>query len=494
MQRKILFGLLLTCFLTSLELCGQSYTSYNPSKSKAAIGKLDSSKMSINVDQYDFGNFIYKLNIDSVYERITLELREKTKNGKKWKDFGQILQYGLTQERTLWKQARNYASESYVVSEKSFVIKNDKTSSKNDIKTGKTTWIAKGNVFYLNDSTNYALAIRQNKNELVALNATNGKDVWKKKISLEFGIRDIQIVENSLFIIADKLYIYNIQTGQVKAHPVDNYKRGFSGQYNKSSGLLQKDNKIIYAVSDQIESLNWNGTKNWKIKYDQNTGSSSSLEIRGDTLYHINLGYVLAGGYGGRKNFGQPFIAAYDINTGTQFYNVNISGLEWINTYSIDEDYFYLTNNYTIVIINKKTGRAERTGTIPLSKGERFLYLTDEKVYIKEDDFIDLNKVYGDLFYMVSSMGKIYGINSKMKVQRILDLGKDVHLSIYQSPEGFTYVSDFKSINVLDSSGKSVASFNTEFIVEVNDRLFCKKGSKLQIVEAKQIDKILMKQ
>jgi outer membrane protein assembly factor BamB len=216
---------------------------------------------------------------------------------------------------------------------------------------GKQAWKkTDANIKYIDERTGIVLT-----DYIRALDINSGKIRWQKYLPLKYNWEDIVRADDSCVIIAaGGLYKINLQTGKgwssseittrdefeipaaIGLVPAIEYfpKQTVQEISNRprcrrtvSSGIVTEGNLIYLATNRRIMALDREtGNLSWQAALPADHSSMSSLYISGDDLLLVNEGQI-AGRTGIVKKHGQPYLSAFNKETGTQQY-IRETGIE----------------------------------------------------------------------------------------------------------------------------------------------------------------------
>lgn len=173
----------------------------------------------IKSNEYTFTERIQDFQIDTVNRIITFQLRGLSNNGKWLDNNGEIIRYDIESKSVLWSQWIAYQMESieqyggvtlYTKAGKTFCLDN---------RTGQQIWRVKNSIIFANPIKNIGIGykiqiLKNNDNILEGIDLTNGKPIWQRDISREYGWNKVAYLNDSTLLIgAAGLHTLNIFNG-----------------------------------------------------------------------------------------------------------------------------------------------------------------------------------------------------------------------------------------------------------------------------------------
>lgn len=153
-----------------------------------------------------------------------------------------------------------------------------------------------------------------------------------------------------------------------------------------TSQVVKHDGKNYYADRDGVKCFDDDMNAIWKTNVPNNRASKSYITVRNNKLFVFNYGFGMRGGYK-KQHTGRPFIAAFDINDGSQLKYEEMEGRKMMMT-SIEErkdDICVLYENaISSVSLNDMAVKTVFCDTTIVGSFKRFL--SNDDFYVKTDD------------------------------------------------------------------------------------------------------------
>ena len=325
------------------------------------IGRIIETQEEIIAKQYMFPERIYHSYVDTIAKTITVQLR-KQKNNKKWNNKGVIIFYDLSNEKVNWSKKISYQKNT-INQSGSTIILTDIGKDKSYLlgaENGKSLWEINRYINIIDTIANigigYEFEAIKRYNDVFMLewiDLKTGKTLWKKEFNKEYGVNEIFKLNDYVWmIVADGLHTLNVHSGNFWSYNAVTGKKKygrmiaanaagialglFSGTYlltaghdlvrNVASNVCSDNTGIYFASKEKIARINEdNGTIIWSCPLQEDLTSKSFLFTDNNHVFMVNCGYAFMGNR--LIDYGTPFFAAYDKETGEQifFSTINIT-------------------------------------------------------------------------------------------------------------------------------------------------------------------------
>jgi hypothetical protein len=361
----VLFCLaVLTCFAQSEPVVKTS---------KIHIGRNFSNNTDLVANEYIFSNNIYSWNITDNSQVLTVQLRDYDGKGSNLLNNGTLLQYDLQKKQLCWTNPLNY-STSRIEQYDTILLKNTDNKSCCIANTnGEIWWHSNNDICYVNPTRKIGIGYHSETNgltnKLEGIDLRNGFSIWKRNIQWDYGLNSIQNLNDSVILLAaNGLHSVNIKTGEGWNYDARTGKKDHTGTITANivsfafsaflgtdfilttghdlysdivSNVLVDSNRIFMADKQSVVSLDFNGNVLWKKDLPSGLPSKSSLFIKDNRLYMVNMGYAFLNG--DQVSYGRAFIASFDISNGNKIYlNLLTFSKEQLGGYQIEQDTVYL--------------------------------------------------------------------------------------------------------------------------------------------------------
>lgn len=485
---KYLFGLLL---LISIKSTSQS-TNIKVLKNKKVIGENFLTHSEISAIVYSFPDNIYRSQIDTSSDLLTIQLRGLSKNGKWMKNNGKVVLYDLINNNVKWSRNINYNTTHlqqlnntiiYIFSERSYCL---------NIENGENQWVVNDNIYFADPKYNIGFGYKYKSlggytNTLEGINLTKGNITWQKNIEREYGWNDILYLNDSIvLIVAAGLHAINIKNGTGWDYIAITGKKDYketaavnalgiaagllSGTYLIATGhnlvrdlisnVLIDSTDIYFASKEKLAKIDKeNGNIIWSYPIPDNLTSKSSIFLKNNKIYMINYGYAFMGYK--RLNFGTPFIACFDKTTGKQdFFSIIFKKKDPILGFRVQDDTISLAFKESISKYNMYNGSRIAEKNINIEKTGDLKYFVGNYVYIESNDsaFTSLLDVNPTNSYVFTTSGKTLMFNNQLQITDSLNYDRlYVH---YLTTKNYKFIGKENETIVLNNENRKIARLN----------------------------------
>jgi len=461
--------------------------------------------------EYKFSDKIFNFFVDTTSNFLTVQLRGVSKNEKYWNNKGNFLQYDLNIDSILWKQKINYQTEKILQSNKTLILSTLQKNIFIDTQKGKEKFSTKNNIMLIFSNKNIAIGYRskmQENNNLEGMNLSTGKVLWTTKISRDYGWNDVLFLnDTTLLIVANGLNAVNLNNGKGWKYEVATgdkdytaaalttlggivlglftgtfvYGTGYDLVYDVVSNVAADSTYIYFASKDNIAKINKNSGKIiWYNEFNKKDASKSFILPKDSAVYLINYGYA----YKERRmiNYGKPFIASIDKETGHKKYfkDFNLKK-EPIISWNIINNNFYLATEQRILVYSIVTGEFFTEKIFSKETFGKLNYFAGNQVFVSNNDvFFRLKE---------SDITKLYIFTDKNVL--ILDENLNIvetknydDLYIFYAEIGENkLIGNATKTFIIDKNGAKLAELSASYnAVLKGNKLFDKKGNTIEVI------------
>ncbi len=488
-KMKVIYLVLLTLF--SIHSFSQK-NDFEVLSSEKVVGKNLFTSSEIKGVEYIFPNRIHEIYLDTTSGFLTVQLRKLSKNGKWLNNKGHILLYDLNEKKLKWSKKIAYQLNSLKQFNNTMILTSSNNSYYLDINTGNKLWKVKNNIYHVDPFYNIGMGYKYKSltgysNELEGINLTNGKAIWKKTLNKEYGWNDIFYINDStLLVVAAGLHLINIKNGVGWDYNTITGKKDYSATiatnvagaalgvltgtfvtstghnlvYDVVSNVIIDSLNIYFSSAEQLAKINKkSGEIIWKHPFPKKTASKSIIFEDDKLIYMINKGYAFMRYR--QLNFGKPFIAAFEKETGKQKY------LSLINTkdnpilqFKVVDKEIYLVFKNRIAKYSQKTGNLINEKTFLSEKFGELKFFLGNQVFItnKNEEFISLTQSDTTKIYVFTSKREVLIIDNQLNVKKSIDY-KDLN-SYYLKVENYKFIAKDNLTWIIDNEGKKIAELN----------------------------------
>jgi hypothetical protein len=256
-------------------------------------------------------------------------------------------------------------------------------------------------------------------------------------------------------------------TGTVAANAVGIAAGLFTGTFVMSTGhnlvrdLVSNslvDSSYIYLASkEQLSKIDkQTGNVEWKYPFPNDLPSKSSIFMNDSVVFMVNKGYAFMGYR--QLDFGKPFLAAFDRETGEQKYLTLINAkkdpvLEFI----VLHDEVYLVFKNRIAKYSIETGSQINEKEFPEESYGDLKYFVGDQVFVTNgnEDLISLPQSDTSKVFVFTSQGKTLAVDKQLNITDTLEYED---LSIYYlHTANYKFIANENHSLIVDDNGKRIA-------------------------------------
>jgi outer membrane protein assembly factor BamB len=470
-------------------------------------GKNYLTKNDIKAKQYIFPERIDNYYIDTTSNLLTVQLRGTSKNGKWLNSTGNVILYDLSNKKEKWIKKINYQQSIIdqfdnvmiqTIANKSYCL---------NIENGENLWEVENTIYYIDHLQKIGIGYKNKNstdfsNTLEGIDLANGNPRWKREINREYGWNDIFHLNDSVIVVASSgLHSVNLKDGTgwdydaitgekdyketIAANAIGAAVGVLTGTFVMSAGVnLVKDIvsnvlvdslSIYFASKEKITRLDHDGQIKWSFPLAKGLASASSIFIKDSILYMINSGYAFMGNR--QLDFGTPFIASFNKNTGKQIYFSQVNDKkDQIFGYKIYKDCFLLALKDRVAKYSMINGSNILEKSFDTSTLGELKYFIGSKVYFKSDS--TYNSVDSTKNFLCTKTGKILVLNENLDILNQFE-SNQLYLC-YLKTKNYAFLAKDNETTVIDHEYKKVADFKAS-----NKTVLV--GSKLYDVQEKSV-------
>ena len=439
--------------------------------------------------EYVFPERIDETFLDTTTGFLTVQLRGLSKNEKWLNNTGNIVQYDIGKNNVLWTKKIVYSSSNLQQLSNTLIYTTGNKSYCLDNISGNELWEVKNNIYFVDQNANIGIGYKfksstTSSNELEGIDLKSGSVVWKRDVNREYGWNNVVYPNDStIIVVAAGLHSINIKTGKGWDYNSITGKKDYTGTVAANalgvglalltgtlvtstghnvvrdlvSNILMDSTYIYFSSKEQLAKINKEtGDITWTSMFPKDLSSKSSIFMNDSLVFKVNNGFAFMGNR--QLDFGKPFIAAFDRQSGEQKY------LSVIN--EKDDpilDFKALDNDLYLIFKNRMAKYSQESGHLIIAKefqnadfGE-LQYFIGNKVLIKnqKDDFVNLSQSDTTKVFVFTTKGQTLSIDTDLNV---LDTIAYENLNIYYlRTEDYKFVSKDNHTLIINNEGKKVA-------------------------------------
>lgn len=464
------------------------------------IGTNEETQNDITAKEYTFNDRIDDIYLNKQSNNVTLQIRGTSKNGKWLDNNGAIVLFDLDNHKQMWSRKINFQNQ--VISQYGNTIISNSNISKTtsqglNIGSGKEWKELKHKVYYVDTASNISIGyIVKASGVSYNLVGVDLKDIslqWERELKRDYywdGLRYLN--DSTLLVSAAGLHTVDINTGKGWDYNTvtgtKDYTRAtittvagvalgvltgtyfYSGDPDLLHGIfsnsVEDSNSFYYASKECLARIHKsNGYYIWKIPFEEDEASHSNLFIVDDKLIMVNLGYAYLDNRA--IDYGKPFIAGFDKETGKKLFFTSIGDKKNpIKGVMKKGGNLCLLFNDSIALYNINDGVRIVSNTIKKNKDEDLLYFLGYNLYHNTGD--SLHPIFKPLdttkIYFYSNKNTIYEVASDLSFSKTIKL-ENAYLSTGN-------LGNLKLIN----------QKNETYILDKNDKIVAKLKASHQAV------------
>jgi len=470
--------------------------------------------------EHTFKGRINHVYFDTISKNITIQLRELNKKGTRLKDKGFVMLYDINKNEIKWSNRISYLTN-YIQQFNSTIFRTTASQSFNlDFEYGYENWSIM-NSFHLTDQKanigiGYKLSSSTNQpNKLRGIDLNDGDQVWKRKIDRSFGWNEYFYINDSTIIIASSgLHSVNIRTGLGWDYDTETGTKDYTGTitvnavgavlgvltgtfvmasgasivHDVASNTLVDSSYLYFASQEKLAKVNkFTGDVLWNQAFNYGYASKSSLFMHDNSIFMINYGYAFMRNTS--IDFGEPFISAYNKETGKQqFLTLLGEHTEAILDYQILDDKIYLVFKNQIAAYSQNTGKLIVEQQFPQEEYGDLKFFVGEQVFIEDsvNCLSNLNSRNPNHLFIYTSTGKILFLDQDIEISKKISTDEINILSF--SYKSYKFIKENEYSWLIDNKGNKIAQLNISPNVFVKDDiLFDWKKRSLIKIELEEI-------
>lgn len=443
----------------------------------------------ITATRYVTPEKIYKWHWDGVSDNLLLELRESNKKGTSFKNEGTLNMIDLETKDVKWVRKVNYNSSEIKPYGAYYFLAEKKKNLCLDPETGDVLWENKSDFYFIDPFLNIGVGypVQSMSDKLTAVDLSNGNELWSKSIDRTFGWNDAYMLNDSILLISvNGIHAVNLANGRGWTYKANTTKKEvgkmigvnalgiilgvLTGTYMYqtqpdvasdmvSNLLIDPFGNVVLASRDRISRVDRSGNILWYTLLPEKITSKSSLFLLDSVVYMINRGHAQYNG--GFSMIGDPYLAAFDLNSGNQLYLTAIpEKKEFIRNYQVINDMLFLVFEDKIASYLLSNGTLITEKAIELQKNEHLDAFVESGIYLRRSDsvFTEMTSDFSNYNLMKTSEDRIFVLTDSLET--FITYGKeDLFYKMIDNPR-YTFVSNNDSdFIVLDGSDNPLAAF-----------------------------------
>lgn len=442
--------------------------------------------------EFVFPERIHETYLDTTTHLLTVQLRGTSKNGKWLDNVGNVVQYDLKNQKLLWSKKVGYQTSNLQQFSGTMIYTSANKSNCLDVYTGKELWQSYNTIYYVDPIQKIALGYKHNtladdSKELEGIDLKNGNVIWERELRKDYGWNNVfHTNPSTLMVVAAGIHSINVKTGGGWDYNTITGKKDYTetavanavgvaagiltGTFIVSAGhnlvrdlgsnILMDSTYFYFASKEQLAKINkQTGSVVWNAVFPDDMASKSSIFINDSAVIMVNKGLAYMGNR--QLNFGKPFLAAYNKETGKQIFMSAIDAKnDPILSFQIHEKQIYLAFQNRISKYSLETGQLTAEKEFPKDKFGEVVSFVGKQAYItaQNGDLLNLRQTDTTKVFAYTNQKKIYTINDQLE---IINTMETVDVSVcYLVAKDLRFIEKGKKTLIIDKEGKTRAEVN----------------------------------
>jgi outer membrane protein assembly factor BamB len=466
--------------------------------------------------EFIFPERIHEVFLDTATHFLTVQLR-RIKNDKWLNNPGNVLQYDMKNGQLLWNKKIKYQTSNLQQFSKTMIYTVNDNSYRLDINTGKILWQASNITSFLDPVNNIGIGYSSigYANLLEGIDLKDGSTIWNRKLSREYGWNDMFYLNDStIIVVAAGLHTINVNNGKGWDYNTATGKKDYTkmiatnaagivtglltGTFvtatgydlirNLVSNTLVDSSFIYFASKEQIVKIDrQSGNIVWKHPFPNDIVSQSSLFMDDNVIYMINKGLAVMNYR--QLNYGEPFIAAFDSETGQQKYFSSIADKkEPILSFQLFNDEIYLVFKNKIAKYDKETGNRIVEKIVSKDDFGELKYFVGNQVFItnQNDKLLSLSQMDSTKVFVYTHHKKIISMDEQLNETDIIE--SDNINNCYLRTKDYTFIAKGEKTLIINNEGEKIAEIEASpnaFMIE--NVLYDTQNKRFVAIDLKEI-------
>jgi outer membrane protein assembly factor BamB len=475
-MKRVFFLLILSTSLFTITL-GQTATGLF-SKNDSTVGTSHVTGLPVKATRFSVPGKLADWHWDGYSDNLLLELKETNNKGRSFINGGTIHMVDMATKNVKWSRAINYNSSDVKLQDNYYFLSEKKKNYCLHPETGDVLWENRNEFYFIDPFLHIGVGypLQSLSNTLTAVDLSNGKELWKKKISRVSGWNDAYMLnDETLLISVDGIKAINLANGKGWTYKAStsNKEIGKMIAFNVfniilglifdiyvlqsepdvssdmvSNMLIDPYENTILASKNRISMIDGSGKIQWSTPLPEKKTSKSSLFLVDTNVFMVNRGYALY-----NRNFstiGDPYFASFDLQSGKQLFLTTIAGKkEFIRNYLVVNDRLFVVFEDKIAAYSLRDGTMITEKTLELRDGESLDVFVDSGIYWKGNEpfFKELVSDFSNHNFMMTSQGRIFVLTDDLET-----------ILVYGQPDLYHKIAE-------NSQYKLVSNNNTDFII-----------------------------
>ena len=389
---------------------------------------------------------------DGHSNNLLLELKEPDGKGISFTNKGTLNMVDMETKNVKWARPINYNSSEVRLLGNYYFLSEKKKNYRVDPETGEVLWANRNEFYFIDPFLNIGVGypLQSLSNKLTAVDLSNGKELWRKKVNRISGWDDAYMLDDATLLISvDGIQAVNLKNGKGWTYKADTSTKeigkmiGFNAiniilglifdyyevqtepdTYSDmvSNMLIDPLENTILASKDRISKIDKSGTIQWSTSLPEKKTSKSSLFLIDNNVFMINRGYAQY-----NRNFstvGTPYFASFDLQSGKQLFLASLADKnEFIRNFLVVDDRLFVVFDDKITAHSISDGSVITEKTFALHDGELLDAFVYSGIYWKGNEpfFQELATDFSTHNFMMTSTGRIFVLTNNLETVMVYD-------------------------------------------------------------------------
>ncbi len=456
-----------------------------------SIGKNFKTGTDIRAVERTFPKSVQQVYVDTTTGKATVYLYNSDDSAA-FRRVKKIIWYDLEKNTVSSIKKVNTSMGNFLQYNDIFIYSNGGLTYRLNPETGKNIWQNSNLTYYIDPVTEtgigYPVFHPEGNDRIEAVDLKTGRNLWyRSRINSEYGWTDLfPIGDSSIMLVAAGLHTIDLATGTgwdynaitgsddytntILANTAGVLLGALTGYYSvyyghdiitdvASNVIFDDQNQAYFASKDKLACLSgFDGSVLWNAEFPKRMTSKSSLFLRDSLVYMVNFGYAYLNG--NRKDFGRPFIAAFNRYNGTQAYLSEVSTKE---SRVLD---FLVSENEIVVLfkdriasysindgqmIKETTLNTTASGNLMSFCGDQY-YMPFDSVYLSLTDHDPYN------IYVFTDKKQVLTLDNAFSI--LNTTSENQYYTSYLEANGMLFIGKSRETIVIDLENRKIAEIN----------------------------------
>lgn len=440
---------------------------------------------------------------DGYSNNLLLELKDTYHKELSSTNSGTLQMVDMETKKVKWTRAINFNSSEVKLQGNYYFLSEKKKNYCLDPETGDVLWKNRNEFYFIDPFLHIGVGypLQSLSNKLTAVDLSNGKELWKKKINRASGWNDAYMLNDATLLISvDGIRAINLTNGKGWTYKASTSDKeigkmiGFnainiilalifdSSAWQSSPNvhsdmvsnmLIDPYENTILASKDRISKIDKSGKIAWSTSLPEKKTSKSSLFLIDSNVFMVNRGHALY-----NRNFsltGDPYFASFDLRSGQQSFLTSIAEKDkFIRNFQVVDDRLFVVFDDKIAAYSLSDGKMITEKTFGLWEGELLDIFVDSGIYWKGNEpfYKELVSDFSNHNFMMTSKGRVFILTDDLETVLAFDKKELYHKSANNSQYTLISNNDTDFI-LLDNSHIPVGAIKASHDLLMNNDKLC---------------------